>query len=101
MSTADKAKLDNATNLNTASTLMMRDSTGRARVELPLSSNDIANKNYVDSHFVRRDASTTMAAMLTAQSNTAYTTKQVRNIVLWINGDTPPATSYGDIVIKL
>jgi len=101
MSAADKAKLDNATNLNTASTLMMRDSTGRARVELPLSSNDIANKNYVDSHFVRRDASTTMAAMLTAQSNTAYTTKQVRNIVLWINGDTPPATSYGDIVIKL
>ena len=101
MSAADKAKLDNATNLNTASTLMMRDSTGRARVELPLSSNDIVNKNYVDSHFVRRDASTTMAAMLTAQSNTAYTTKQVRNIVLWINGDTPPATSYGDIVIKL
>jgi len=42
-----------------------------------------------------------MSATLTAYSNTAYTTKQVRNIVLWTSGDTPPTTSYGDIVIKI
>lgn len=100
MSSADKAKMDNATNAYTASTLMMRDSSGRARVQNPSNSYDIANKTYVDSNFVRKNAATTMTAQLTAYSNTSYTTKQVRNIVLWTSGDTPPATSYGDIVIK-
>ena len=100
MSAADKTKLDDANSMNNASTLMMRDSNGRARVANPSNSYDIANKNYVDSNFVRKNAATTMTAMLTAQSNTSYTTKQVRNIVLWTSGDTPPATSYGDIVIK-
>ena len=61
---------------------------------------DIANKTYVDSNFVRKNAATTMTARLTAQSNTSYTTKQVRNIVFWTSGTTPPATSYGDVVIK-
>ena len=100
MSSADKSKLDNATNAYTGSTVMMRDSLGRAQVQSPSGSNDIVNKTYVDSNFVRKNAATTMGAILTAYSNTAYTTKQVRNIVLWTSGDTPPATSYGDIVIK-
>ncbi|MBQ7960167.1 MAG: hypothetical protein IJ285_03015 [Clostridia bacterium] len=100
MSYTDKAKLNNATSSYTASTLMMRDSSGRARVQNPSNSYDIANKTYVDSNFVRKNAATTMTAQLTAYSNTSYTTKQVRNIVLWTSGDTPPATSYGDIVIK-
>ena len=100
MSYSDKQKLDNAPSDYTARKLMMRDSSGRARVQSPSNSYDIANKTYVDSNFVKKNADTTMTAKLTAYSNTSYTTKQVRNIVLWTSGSTPPATSYGDIVIK-
>lgn len=100
MSAADKVKLDNATYTNVASRLMIRDSYGRAKVANPSAAYDIANKTYVDSNFARKNADTTMTAKLTAQSNTAYTTKQVRNIVFWTSGNTPPATSNGDIVIK-
>lgn len=100
MSSADKQKLDNATSSYTASRLILRDSYGRAQVQTPSSVYDIANKSYVDSNFVRKNLDTTMTAKLTAQSNTSYTTKQVRNIVFWTSGTTPPATSYGDVVIK-
>ena len=100
MSYTDKQKLDNATAEYTASRIMMRDSNGRAKVQSPSGSYDIANKTYVDTNFVKKNSDTTMSAKLTAQSNTAYTTKQVRNIVLWTSGSTPPSTSYGDIVIK-
>ena len=100
MSSADKQKLDNATSSYTASRLMLRDSYGRAQVQSPSSSYDIANKTYVDTNFARKNSDTTMTAKLTAQSNTSYTTKQVRNIVFWTSGTTPPATSYGDVVIK-
>ena len=48
MSYSDKQKLDNATSDYTASKLMMRDSSGRARVQSPSNSYDIANKNYND-----------------------------------------------------
>ena len=100
MSYSDKQKLDNATSEYTSSRLMMRDSNGRAKVQSPSGSYDIANKTYVDTNFVKKNSDTTMSAKLTAQSNTAYATKQVRNIVLWTSGSTPPSTSYGDIVIK-
>ncbi|MCR4719779.1 MAG: hypothetical protein K5768_09145 [Firmicutes bacterium] len=100
MSAADKAKLDNATDSNVASRLIIRDSGGRAKVASPSSTYDIANKTYVDTNFVKKNADTTMTAKLTAQSNTSYTTKQVRNIVFWTSGDTPPTTSNGDVVIK-
>lgn len=100
MSSADKQKLDNATSSYTASRLILRDSYGRAQVQSPSSSYDIANKTYVDTNFARKNSDTTMTAKLTAQSNTSYTTKQVRNIVFWTSGTTPPATSYGDVVIK-
>ena len=79
---------------------MIRDSYGRAKVSTPSDSNDIANKTYVDTNFVRKNADTTMTAKLTAYSNTYYNTKQVRNIVFWTSGTTPPTTSNGDIVIK-
>ena len=100
MSSADKQKLDNATSSYTASRLILRDGYGRAQVQSPSSSYDIANKTYVDTNFARKNSDTTMTAKLTAQSNTSYTTKQVRNIVFWTSGTTPPATSYGDVVIK-
>ena len=100
MSAADKAKLDNATDANTASRLMIRDSYGRAKVANPSATYDIVNKTYVDSNFVRKNADTTMTAKLTAYSNTYYNIKQVRNIVFWTSRTTPPTTSNGDIVIK-
>jgi hypothetical protein len=46
------------------------------------------------------NAAATMAAILTAQSNTSYTTKQVRNIVFWTSGSSPPSTANGDVIIK-
>jgi len=78
----------------------MRDSNGRAKIKSPASADDIVNKEYVDDNFVKKNASTTMSATLTAYSNTAYTTKQVRNIVFWTSGSTPPATNNGDVIIK-
>lgn len=101
MSTSDKQKLDYATAEYTSSRLIMRDSSGRAKVQTPSNSYDIANKSYVDNNFVQKNADTSMSAKLTAQSNTAYTTKQVRNIVIWTSGDTPPSTSNGDILLKV
>ena len=100
MSSADKTKLDNATSNYTASRLMVRDSYGRAKVQTPSDDYDITNKMYVDNNFVKKNSATTMSAKLTAQSNTDYTTKQVRNIVFWTSGTTPPATSNGDVLIK-
>ena len=100
MSAADKTKLDNATDSNTASRLMMRDSSGRAKVANPSTTYDIANKSYVDTNFVKKNADTTMSAKLTSYSNTDYTTRQVRNIVFWTSGSNPPSTSNGDVLIK-
>ena len=48
MSTTDKAKLDGATSAASVNKLIMRDSSGRARIVSPSNDNDIANKNYVD-----------------------------------------------------
>jgi hypothetical protein len=48
MSAADKTKLDAATDAATASTLMLRDASGRAKVADPSADTDIANKEYVD-----------------------------------------------------
>ena len=101
MSFTDKAKLNNATSENIASRLMMRDSAGRAKVQNPSDAYDIVNKDYVDTNFVKRNAATTMSAKLTAQSNTEYSTKQVRNIVFWTSGTTPPATNNGDVIVKI
>lgn len=96
----DKSKLDGATANNTANTLMFRDQNGRAKVSNPSASLDAANKDYVDTNCVRKNFTATMGAILTAQSNTSYATKQVRNIVFWTSGDIPPSTANGDIVIK-
>ena len=100
MSSSDKALLSDATSLNIPDTLVKRDLFGRIKVKSPSASEDAANKEYVDNNFVKKNASTTMSAQLTAYSNTSYSTRQVRNIVLWTSGSTPPGTSNGDIVIK-
>ena len=61
-SAADKLKSDNATAAATASTLMMRDSNGRAQIAAPSAGGDIATKTYVDGVVVAGapDASTTV-----------------------------------------
>jgi hypothetical protein len=41
----------------------------------------------------------TMTGAVTAQNNTNYTTKQVRNIILLQDGASVPATANGDIVL--
>lgn len=101
MSVTDKAKLDGATASNTAGKLIVRDENGKAKVSNPSDSYDIVNKTYVDTNFARKNADTTMSAKLIAQSNAAYTTKQVRNIVFWTEGASPPSTSSGDVLIKV
>jgi hypothetical protein len=101
MSKEDKQKINNATNANVANRLVMRDASGRAQVSNPAVTADIANKGYVDTSFVRSNADSTLSAKLTAQSNASYTSRQVRNIVIWTSGDTPPSTSNGDILIKV
>lgn len=42
---------------------------------------------------------TTMTGALTAQNNTAYTIKQVRNIILLQDGASVPATDNGDVIL--
>lgn len=48
MSANDKGMLDGATPAATVNRLILRDSSGRARIVSPSNDNDIANKNYVD-----------------------------------------------------
>ena len=50
MSPADKTRLDNATSEASGGSLMIRDSSGRARVASPSNSQDAANKSYVDTN---------------------------------------------------
>ena len=100
MSAADKQKLDDAVATNTANTLMLRDASGRAQVSNPSAANDIVNKSYGDGAYIRKNTASTMAAVLTAQNNTSYETKQVRNIVFWTSGASPPTTNNGDVIIK-
>ena len=100
MSSSDKTKLDGAVNTNTASKLVLRDASGRAQVANPAIGADIANKDYVDVNFVKLNTDSIMSAKVTAQSNTAYTTRQIRNIVFWTSGDTPPSTQNGDVIIR-
>lgn len=48
LSGADKQKLDNATAAPTATTLALRDASGRLQVATPVAADDAANKGYVD-----------------------------------------------------
>lgn len=51
-----------------------------------------------DADIVKLDSAPTMTSVLTAQNNTSYTTKQVRNITL--STSDPSGGSNGDIWIK-
>lgn len=54
MSASDKVKLDGATATATASTVMLRDSSGRSKVANPVSGTDVANFQHVASHVTGR-----------------------------------------------
>ena len=54
MSSTDKARLNAATNLATASTLAARDADGRLRVSAPADAGDAAPKGYVDAQVATR-----------------------------------------------
>lgn len=50
MSASDKIRLDNATSEANGGRIVMRDSSGRAKVANPSNTQDIANKSYVDTN---------------------------------------------------
>lgn len=52
----------------------------------------------LDTHIMRKDVAQTMAATLTAQANTSYTTAQTRNITL--STSDPSGGGNGDVWIK-
>jgi hypothetical protein len=66
--------------------------------ENPTSNMQAVPKQYVDNTAMLKSGGT-FTGVVKAQSNTSYTTKQVRNVVLVAEGNTIPATSNGDIVL--
>lgn len=81
----------------TASTIVVRDASGRAAFADPAASGDAATKNYVDTKALLL-AGGTMTGKVYAQANTDYTTGQVRNVFL-STGD-PSGGGNGDIWLK-
>ena len=63
---ADKTKLDNATSVNTNSTLAIRDGSGRLQVSTPAADLDAANKAYVDAARTGLDVKASVRAATTA-----------------------------------
>ncbi len=63
---ADKQKLDDATSVNTNSTLAIRDGSGRLQVSTPAADLDAANKAYVDAARTGLDVKASVRAATTA-----------------------------------
>lgn len=82
MSSSDKTRLETATELQTGSTLVLRDASGRFRAADPVAAMDVATKQYVDSlaggvgahnhdnRYVRYDAAQSLTSSQTAQIRT-------------------------------
>ncbi|MDA1012809.1 MAG: hypothetical protein O3C12_09140, partial [Proteobacteria bacterium] len=89
MSASDKAKLDDATEEATASTLIIRDVNGKAKVATPTDSAHIATKGYVDSARQGLDVKASVRAATTAAINlaTALVAGQVIDGVTLVAGD--------------
>lgn len=73
MSASDYSKLAAATHEATASTLVMRDGSGRFRAEAPSDSKDVANKAYVDAARLGLDVKDSVRAATTAPITIAST----------------------------
>jgi RNase P/RNase MRP subunit p29 len=80
----------------TANKIIIRDSNGRAKVAAPSAEDDIARKAEVDLKVTK--AGDTMTGALIAQTNTDYTTAQMRNVIE-STGD-PSGGNNGDIWLK-
>ncbi len=80
LSGTDKQKLDNATSSPTVSTLVLRDSSGRAQVVDPSAAQDIATKGYVDAITV--GLSIKPAVSVATSSNIVLTGEQTIDGVL-------------------
>lgn len=100
MSAADKQKLDSASVSAGNNTLIMRDADGRARIGNAVLDGDILNRQTADVRYLRKAVDTQLEARLVAQANLAYSVAQVRNIVFWPSGETPPPSNNGDVIIK-
>ena len=100
-----------ATAAATANRIMLRDASGRAKVAAPSATDDIARKDTVDNHindpnphstkfanYLPLAGGTLTGRVARSTEDTAYTTKQYRNITL--STSNPSGGSNGDIWIK-
>lgn len=89
MSAADKAKLDAATDAATASTLMMRDANGRAKVAAPAAASDIARLQDVQDAIagVNWKDSVRVATTVNGALSTAFANGQSVDGVALVTGD--------------
>jgi hypothetical protein len=89
-----------ATSAATANRIVLRDAAGRAQFADGAAAADVATKGQLDTAIATRVAKSgdTMAGILVAQNNTAYTTAQVRNII--ISTGTPTGGGNGDIWLR-
>lgn len=74
MSGADKSKLDDATAINIASKLVLRDSNARAQFADPSADQDAATKKYVDDGFVQNANTTGTIYLKTVNNELQYST---------------------------
>jgi hypothetical protein len=82
---ADKQKLDNATSSPTATTLALRDASGRLQVATPVAADDAANKGYVDAARAGLDVKDSVRAATT--TNITLSAPQTIDGVSVIAGD--------------
>ena len=97
-----------ATSEATASKLMIRDASGRAKVAAPAADDDIARKDSITKAAVGlsnvtndaqvKKAGDTLEGALVMQTNTNYTVAQARNVIL--SSSSPSGGNNGDIWIK-
>lgn len=89
LSSTDKAKLDAATDAATASTLMLRDSNGRAKVAAPAAASDIARLQDVQDAVagVNWKDSVRVATTVNGTDATAFANGQVVDGVTLVTGD--------------
>lgn len=89
LSSADKAKLDAATDTATASTLMMRDASGRAKVAAPAAASDIARLQDVQDAVAGVNWKDSVRAATTANGTlaSAFANGQTVDGVTLVTGD--------------
>ena len=94
--------LSTATNATITATDTVLSAFGKLQAQINSKADSNHNHSGVyepaNSNIVKKNVTTTLAAQFTAQNNTAYTTKQIRNITL--STANPSGGSNGDIWVK-